>query len=215
MVLIRKKVQCVEEMKPPTTKKEVRQLLGFLGFFSYFRIYIHDFAAIAHTITELTKKDVPNQITWTSDHQQALNKLKACLCNATKLHVVEYGKPCRILVDASGIAVGCCLIQWDEKGIEKPIAFASSKLTATQTKRSTIECEAYAVMFALRKFCNFVFGARIHIFSDHNPLLYLKESAPKSAKLTRWALGLQGFDIIWSYRPGSKNQAADCLSRLG
>jgi len=99
--------------------------------------------------------------------------------------------------------------------MEKPIAFASSKLTATQTKWSTIEREAYAVMFALRKFRNFVFGARIQIFSDHNPLLYLKESAPKSAKLTRWALGLQEFDIIWSYRPGSKNQAADCLSRLG
>jgi len=157
---------------------------------------------------------VPNQITWTSDHQQAFNKLKACLCNATKLHVVEYGKPCGILVDASGIVVGCCLIQWDEKGMEKPIAFASSKLTATETKWSTIERESYAVMFALRKFRNFVFGARIQIFSDHNPLLYLKESTPKSAKLTRWALGLQEFDIIWSYRPGSKNQAADCLSRL-
>ena len=31
------------------------------------------------------------------------------------------------------------------------------------------------------------------IFSDHNPLMYLRECAPKSAKLTRWALGLQGF----------------------
>ena len=39
--------------------------------------------------------------------------------------------------------------------------------------------------------------------------------APKSAKLTRWSLGHQEFDISWYYRPGSKNQAADCLSRLG
>ena len=31
------------------------------------------------------------------------------------------------------------------------------------------------------------------IFSDHNPLVYLRECAPKSAKLTRWALGLQEF----------------------
>ena len=81
-----------------------------------------------HPITELTKIDVPNQITWTSDHQQAFNKLKACLCNATKLHVVEYGKPCGILVDANGIAVGCCLIQWDEKGMEKPIALLAASL---------------------------------------------------------------------------------------
>jgi len=71
------------------------------------------------------------------------------------------------------------------------------------------------VMFALRKFRNFIFLAKISIFSDHNPLLYLKECAPKSAKLTRWALGLQEFDITWHFRPGSKNQAADTLSRLG
>jgi len=80
---------------------------------------------------------------------------------------------------------------------------------------STIEREAYAVIFALKKFRNFVFATKIIIFSDHNPLLYLRECAPKSAKLTRWALSLQELDIELSFRPGTKNQAADCLSRLG
>jgi len=45
-----------------------------------------------------------------------------------------------------------------------------------------------------RKFRNFVFFAtEVTIFSGHNPLMYLRECAPKSAKLTRWALGLQEF----------------------
>ena len=38
----------------------------------------------------------------------------------------------------------------------------------------------------LRKFRNFVFATEMTIFSDHNPLMYLRECAPKSAKLTRW-----------------------------
>ena len=133
----------------------------------------------------------------------------------TKLHVFELGKPCGFLVDASNVAVGCCLIQWAEDKREKPIAFASCKLTATQSAMSTIEREAYAVIYALRKFRNFVFSTEVTIYSDHNPLMYLRECAPKSAKLTRWALGLQEFNIVWSYRSGSRNQAADCLSRLG
>jgi len=54
---------------------------------------------------------------------------------------------------------------------------------------STIEREAFAVIYALRKFRNFVFATEVTIFSDHNPLMYLRECAPKSAKLTRWALG--------------------------
>ena len=206
------KVACVETMKPPLTKKEVRQILGF---FSYFRSYIPKFSEIAYPLTELTRKDMPNQVNWTTVHQQFFDTLKKCLCEATMLHVISYGQPCGILVDASGVAVGCCLIQWSEEGVEKPIAFASCKLTLSQRVWSTIEREAYAVMYALRKFRNFIFAAKITIFSDHNPLSYLKECAPKSAKLTRWSLGLQEFDIIWIYRPGSKNQAADCLSRLG
>ena len=70
-------------------------------------------------------------------------------------------------------------------------------------------------MFALRKFRIFVFGTEVTVFSDFNPLMYLRECAPKSAKLTRWAIGLQEFNISWLFRPGHKNQAADCLSRLG
>jgi len=45
----------------------------------------------------------------------------------------------------------------------------------------------------LRKFRNFVFATEVTIFSDHNPVVYLRECAPKSAKLTCWALGLQEF----------------------
>ena len=45
----------------------------------------------------------------------------------------------------------------------------------------------------LRKCRNFVFATEVTIFSVHNPLVYLRECAPKSAKLTRWALGFQEF----------------------
>jgi len=49
---------------------------------------------------------------------------------------------------------------------------------------STIERKAFAVIYALRKFRNFVFATDVTIFSDHNPLMYLRECAPKSAELT-------------------------------
>ena len=55
---------------------------------------------------------------------------------------------------------------------------------------------------------------RVTVHSDHNPLLYVTESAPKSAKLMRWSLSLQEFDVTFKYRAGRANVAADCLSRL-
>jgi len=162
-------------MKPPNSKKEVRQILGF---FSYFRTYIDRFAEIAKPLIDLTRKQVSSKISWTSEHQHAFDLLIQSLCNATKLHIFEFGKPCGLLVDASNIAAGCCLIQWTEGKQEKPIAFASCKLTATESAMSTIEREAFSVIYALRKFRNFVFATEVTIFSDHNPLMYLPVCAP-------------------------------------
>jgi hypothetical protein len=124
--------------------------------------------------------------------------------------------------DASGVAVGACLNQLaiedaivDEKGTgERPIAFCSQKLTPTQCAWSVIEREAYAVIFALKKFHHLVFGAPIIVYSDHSPLSYIKECAPKSAKLMRWALALQEYNLSFRYVKAVNNASADCLSRI-
>lgn len=82
------------------------------------------------------------------------------------------------------------------------------------TNGSTIEREAFAVIWALRKFKSWILLSKIVLFSDHNPLTFLTEAAPKSAKLARWALALQEFNIDFRYRTGRKNAAADFLSRI-
>ncbi|GBN00344.1 hypothetical protein AVEN_270116-1 [Araneus ventricosus] len=79
---------------------------------------------------------------------------------------------------------------------------------------ATIEREAYAVQEALKKYDTWIFGARIQVISDHNPLTYLTQQTPHSAKLTRWSLALQRYDETLSYRRGSMHGNADSLSRL-
>jgi len=102
-----------------------------------------------------------------------------------------------------------------EDNLEMPIAFASAKLSDVQTRWSTIEKEAYAVIFALQKFDVIVYGSHIDLYSDHNPLKYLVECVPKSAKLTRWALSLSRYDIKVHHIKGTDNVVADFLSRCG
>ena len=79
---------------------------------------------------------------------------------------------------------------------------------------STLEREAYAALFGLQKFKYWLYGRKTILFSDHNPLLFLTESVPKSSKLMRWALALQEFDIEFRFRVGKQNEIADCLSRM-
>jgi len=53
------KIASVEYIQPPSTKKDVRRLIGF---FSYFRNFIPSLAETARIITDLTQKSVPNNV---------------------------------------------------------------------------------------------------------------------------------------------------------
>jgi len=208
------KVSAIHDMPEPVTKKQLRRTLGF---FSYFRKHVDAFADKARLLTDLMAKRVPQNITplLTERHSEALNVLKSELARAceTSLHTVQLDRPYDVYVDTSGYAIAGILAQKDESGVEHPIAFFSSKLTPTQMNWATIEREAYAVLIAVMKYKSCFYGSKITIHSDHNPLTYLTESAPKSSKLKRWSLALAEFNLEFRYLAGKQNVLADTLSR--
>ena len=102
------KIESIDKIQPPTTKTEVRRLIGF---FSYFRNFIPALAETARVITNLTQKSVPTKVPWNSKHQRALDKLKSDLSNDVQLHTIDYTREFGLSVDASGTAVGCCFGQ--------------------------------------------------------------------------------------------------------
>jgi hypothetical protein len=168
-------------------------------------------------LTDLTGKHVPFKIPWEEIHQQAFDQLKIALCEAAtkRLYIIDHSKPYHLSVDCSDYAVGGILSQIGDDGVDRPIAFTSQKLTKTQQKWSTVEKEAYAALVNLTRFRHWLFSCQVVLHSDHNPLTFLVESAPKSAKLMRWALALQEFDhLTFVYKRGSLNVPADTLSRL-
>ena len=205
------RIESLINLKTPETKKQVKQLLGFFG---YYRQFIKDFAQIAKPLSDLTSKHVSDKIDWTDRHQQAFNLLKDAVRSKVVLYVFDVGKPFNLYCDSSDFAVGAVLTQMDDKGIERPVSFISQKLTDTQRRWATVEKEAYAIVWALNKLKEIIIGSKVHIFTDHNPLTYLTESMSKSAKLVRWALALQTFDVEVNYKKGRLNVVADCLSRL-
>lgn len=205
------KVEAIKKLGRPVTKKDVRSLLGLA---SYYRDYIPNFSQMVLPLTNLTKKNVTNNIPWETSSEEAFLSLKEELLKMPSLYTPDVNRPFILFTDASATAIGACLAQHDETGKEMPIAFFSKKLTPCQIKWSTIEREAFCMLEALKKFDTWVFGTQIQIVSDHNPLTFLTKSAPQSAKLTRWVLALQRYHLSVSYRRGAKHGNADALSRL-
>ena len=153
-------------------------------------------------------------ISWEKEHQEALDKLVHDLNHTSTLNTVDYSKPFGLATDASDVALECCLFQCDGEGREVPISFGSLKLSSTQTRWSTIEWEAYAVIWTLNKYRSWILLSEVQVYSDHNPLTYLINTATKSAKLSCWALTLQEYNLDFNYKKGQDNIAADLMSRI-
>lgn len=208
--VLKSKVEAIRAIPEPSTKKLLR---SFLGMCAFYRGYIPNYSEIALPLTELTKNRQASKISFNETERAAFILLKEKLCCSTSLYSPRSDCPFIIRTDASEFAVGASLSQLDESGSERPIAFASAKFTDVQRRWSTIEREAYGVIFALQRFDVFVFGGIIQLFTDHDPLKYLTACVPKSAKLTRWSLSLTRYNIVVKHIHGRDNVTADCLSR--
>jgi hypothetical protein len=213
------KISAILSIPRPTTHKQVK---SFLGMMSYHRMYIDHLADVAKPLTDLTSGKPSRSFVWSLEHETAFLTLKECLCNVVSLNVPRISSLFVLRTDASGVAISGCLYQRDDDIIdnvsvsgegEHPISFFSQVLSRSQRAWSTIEREAFAVIASLRKFHQIVFGSHIVIFSDHNPLTFLVEGSPHSAKLTRWSLALQQYDITFRYVKAKNNRVADYFSR--
>jgi len=96
-------------------------------------------------------------------------------------------KPFNLFVGASNYCVGGILTQTSSHGSEQPVSFASNKLTPTQQRWATIEKEAYAALWSLQKFKHCLFGSKVTLYLDHNPITLLTDTTPNAlgARSTR------------------------------
>jgi len=74
-----------------------------------------------------------------------------------------------VCADGSPYGVGAILCQVVD-GVEKPVLFASSSLSAAEQKYSQLHREALAIVFALKKFHKYIYGNKFTLFSDARAL---------------------------------------------
>ncbi len=130
--------------------------------------------------------------------------------------LADLNNPFTIQTDASGIGLGAVLLQTTDQGEDerlKPIYFASRGLTKAEENYSATELECLAVIWAIKKFKNYVEYTHFTVETDHQALKWLQTLKEHSGRLTSWSLQLQGMNYTVNYRTGSANRVADALSR--
>ena len=74
--------------------------------------------------------------------------------------------------DASATHVGAVLMQYEGKE-PRVIGFFSKKLRPAEIRYFTTDREALAVVLACRNFHHYLWGVRVLIRTDHQPLTYV------------------------------------------
>ena len=208
---IEAKVTAICEFPAPVGK---RQLMRFLGMAGYYRKFCPNFSTIAEPLTRLLGKRV--KFVWSPACENAFQKLKAILRSSPVLAAPDFTLPFKLAVDASDVAAGAVLLQEEKDGVDHPVCYYSKKFNKSQQNYSTIEKECLALVLALQHFEVYLSSSSmlIHVFSDHNPLVFINRVKNKNHRLLRWSLMLQEYNLDIKHIKGKDNLIADCLSRI-
>ena len=202
----------VEAIKNAPEPKDVSQLRAFLGLLNYY----HRFLPL-EPLHQLLRKG--SKWAWLEQQQTAFEEAKELLQSTDLLVHFDPEKELVLATDASDYGVGAVLSHKMKNGTERPIGYVSRSLQEAERKYSTLEKEALAIIFGVKKFHQFLYGHRFIIKTDHKPLeglLNEKKGIPSQAapRIQRWALTLSSYEYEISYKAGQTNGNADGLSRL-
>ena len=203
------KADAVTKMPAPSN---VSQLRSFLGAVQFYNKFLPDLSTISEPLYHLTEKHTKWK--WEEPQQDAFQKLKQMLTNNTVLAHFDPSCPIGISCNASESGVGAVLFHRYKDNSERPIANASNTLTDAQKRYPQIQKEALSIIFALKKYHQFLYGRPFIPVTDHKPLISMfgpNTATPMLAanRLARWSLMLSQYGYTIEYRSTKQHGNAD------
>ena len=141
--------------------------------------------------------------------------LKEIFCNQPLLQFLDPNKPYVLYMDASNNAYSSVLCQLiDNEQDIREVAYFSGTFTAQNRSWCGTEKEAYAVLKSVQSVDYYLWGVKCTFLCDCKPLEPFLTRGMKIAKLDRWSMLLQEFDITFVHIRGKDNILTDAISRL-
>src|SRR6266498_2942761 len=146
---IRPDPQNIEKIKNAEVPNNTMELRRFLGMAQYYRQYINGYADVAGPLYDMLKEDGP--AIWGQAQQEAFDIIKNKLATEPIRAHPDFNKPFKLYTDVSDTGLRAVLVQDNEEGKERVIAYEARRLSTPERNYPITEKECLAVVWAIQK----------------------------------------------------------------
>lgn len=142
------KIDALQRYEAPSNKAEIKSFLGLLNCVGH-----HNIARLSELtipLRDLEKNQDP--FVWDKTHQECFEILKEKICNITRTSYFNIRDDTLLFADASPLSLGAVLLQKGKDNAVRVIAFASRRLSPTESRYAQTEGEAIGLVWSVKHF---------------------------------------------------------------
>ncbi|HAW51789.1 MAG TPA: hypothetical protein DCX54_05580, partial [Flavobacteriales bacterium] len=182
-----------------------------MGFTSYYRIFIKEYAGLT---AEMQKMKNEKTLNWNDDLKAKFNQLKTAFESAPLRGFPQYDNPEPFIIDTDWSKVNmACVLSQKQDGKEVFLGCAAKKCSAAETNYPSHKGELAAVIFGLKKFEHILRAKKFIIRTDSRCVQFLDGIKEHRGMFARWNVFLTSFNYELVHRAGKQQINADALSR--
>jgi hypothetical protein len=204
-----KSQEAVRTMVPPTTKRELQQLIGKINFV---RRFISNLSGRIEPFMELVKIKANEEFHWGAEQQQAFEEIKEYLSKPPVLVPPQQDRPFYVYLSVGDTSIASVVIQVHDNK-ERVVFYLSRRMLDAETRYPDIEKLCLCRFFTCTKLRHILLSAKIIIICKSDVVKHMLSAPVLKGRLGKWMFALLEFDIRYQPAKAIKGQAlADLIA---
>jgi hypothetical protein len=182
-------------MVPPTTKRELQQLIGKINFI---RRFISNLSERIEPFMDLVKIKADEEFHWVEEQQRAFEEIKEYLARPPVLVSPQWNRLFYIYLSVGDTSIASMVVQvYDSK--EKVVFYLSRRMLDIETTYHEMEKLCLHLFFTGTKLRHILLFAEIIVICKSDIIKHMLSAPVLKGRLRKWMFTLSEFDI--RYQP--------------
>jgi hypothetical protein len=189
-------------MVPPTTKRELQQLIGKVNFV---RRFISNLSGRIEPFMELVKIKANEEFHWGVEQQRAFEEIKEYLSKPPVLVPPQQDRPFYMYLSVGDTSIASVVIQVHDNK-ERLVFYLSRRMLDAEMRYPDIEKLCLCLFFTCTKLRHILLSAEIIIICKSDVIKHMLFAPVLKGRLGKWMFALSEFDIRINPRRRSKGK---------